>query len=192
MFELEKDLSIAESEQPIYVIYPDETGGAWRVQAVPKTPESFESRKALPEVWRGLRDDALSQASGVDGCIFIHASGFIGGMTCFLYKYLKLTHPIVHRKQNTGGSYAVGETRAWDVKRPLDIRYPLYTLRVLRRTQGPVPSDGYKCYLIGKPSASDSFCSGSSTLCLSYIPGFLQRTIRSERRAALSTYAENK
>ena len=79
LFELEADLSIAEAEKPIYVIYPDETGGQWRVQAVPVAPESFESRKALPEVWRGLRDDELSKASGVDGCVFVHASGFIGG-----------------------------------------------------------------------------------------------------------------
>ena len=49
------------------------------MQAVPVSPESFASRKALPEVWRGLRDDVLSKASGVDGCVFVHASGFIGG-----------------------------------------------------------------------------------------------------------------
>lgn len=61
------------------MLYPDETGGNWRIQAVPIAPESFESRKALPEQWRGVRDDALSQLSGVDGCIFVHASGFIGG-----------------------------------------------------------------------------------------------------------------
>ncbi|GJE86091.1 MYG1 family protein [Phanerochaete sordida] len=79
LFELEADLAVAEAEKPIYVIYPDETGGQWRVQAVPVAPESFESRKALPEAWRGLRDDELSKASGVDGCVFIHASGFIGG-----------------------------------------------------------------------------------------------------------------
>ena len=79
LFELEADTAIAEAEKPIYVIYPDETGGQWRVQAVPVAPESFESRKALPEVWRGLRDDDLSKASGVDGCVFVHASGFIGG-----------------------------------------------------------------------------------------------------------------
>jgi uncharacterized UPF0160 family protein len=63
----------------IYVVYPDETGGNWRVQAVPKEIDSFESRKALPEPWRGLRDDELSQVSGIPGGIFIHASGFIGG-----------------------------------------------------------------------------------------------------------------
>jgi uncharacterized UPF0160 family protein len=43
------------------------------------TPESFESRKALPDPWRGLRDDALSEKTGIPGGIFVHASGFIGG-----------------------------------------------------------------------------------------------------------------
>ncbi len=80
LFELEESLAIPEAEKPIYVLYPDETANNWRIQAVPVSPESFESRKALPEKWRGIRDDALSQLSGVDGCIFIHASGFIGGM----------------------------------------------------------------------------------------------------------------
>ncbi|KAF8642340.1 hypothetical protein AX16_009609 [Volvariella volvacea WC 439] len=79
LFELEAEKGVLESEKAIYVVYPDELGGNWRVQAVPVTPESFESRKALPEPWRGLRDEVLSQASGIPGCIFIHASGFIGG-----------------------------------------------------------------------------------------------------------------
>lgn len=61
------------------MVYADETAGNWRIQAVPISPESFESRKALPEVWRGLRDEELSKASGINGGIFIHASGFIGG-----------------------------------------------------------------------------------------------------------------
>ncbi|EPT04302.1 hypothetical protein FOMPIDRAFT_1021967 [Fomitopsis schrenkii] len=77
--DLEEELKIPENSKPIYVLYPDETANNWRVQAVPVRPESFDSRKALPEVWRGLRDDVLSQKSGIDGCIFIHASGFIGG-----------------------------------------------------------------------------------------------------------------
>ncbi|KAI0793480.1 GAMM1 protein [Abortiporus biennis] len=79
LFELEAELAIPEAEKPIYVIYPDETGGNWRIQAVPVSPESFESRKALPEAWRGVRDNQLSELSGIDGCIFVHASGFIGG-----------------------------------------------------------------------------------------------------------------
>jgi len=79
LFELEAELSLDDEKKPIYVIYADETGGTWRVQAVPLSSESFESRKALPEAWRGLRDDELSQATGIDGGIFVHASGFIGG-----------------------------------------------------------------------------------------------------------------
>ncbi|RDB28969.1 hypothetical protein Hypma_015495, partial [Hypsizygus marmoreus] len=80
LFELEADPSsnITPGEA-IYVVYPDETAGNWRVQAVPASPESFESRKALPEQWRGLRDEELSTVSGIPGGIFIHASGFIGG-----------------------------------------------------------------------------------------------------------------
>jgi len=36
-------------------------------------------RRSLPECWRGLREDALTEKSGIDGCVFVHASGFIGG-----------------------------------------------------------------------------------------------------------------
>jgi len=79
LFELEKELSVPAQVLPFYIVYPDETGGNWRVQAVPVSPASFESRKALPEPWRGVRDEDLSRISGIEGCIFVHASGFIGG-----------------------------------------------------------------------------------------------------------------
>lgn len=92
LFELEADESVTaiEASQATYVVYPDETAGNWRIQAVPLTPESFESRKALPEVWRGLRDDELSRVSGIEGGIFIHASGFIGGVSfpSWLYPFI--------------------------------------------------------------------------------------------------------
>jgi uncharacterized UPF0160 family protein len=53
------------------------------VQAVAVSPESFESRKALPSAWRGLRDDELSKETGIPGCVFVHMSGFIGGNSTF-------------------------------------------------------------------------------------------------------------
>ncbi|KEG07124.1 metal binding protein [Trypanosoma grayi] len=59
----------------LYVLFSDKKN--WRVQAVPKDVSGFENRKPLP--WRGLRDEELSKASGVDGGIFVHLSGFIGG-----------------------------------------------------------------------------------------------------------------
>ena len=79
MFELELEQAVPVHAQPFYVIYPDETGGNWRVQAVSVSPESFESRKALPEPWRGFRDEELSRIAGIESCVFVHASGFIGG-----------------------------------------------------------------------------------------------------------------
>jgi len=59
-----------------FAIYQDQ-GGSWRVQAISKTETSFTNRVDLQ--WKGLRDETLSKASGIDGCVFVHASGFIGG-----------------------------------------------------------------------------------------------------------------
>lgn len=42
-------------------------------------PALFPHRLPLPEAWRGLRDEALSELAGIPGCVFVHASGFIGG-----------------------------------------------------------------------------------------------------------------
>lgn len=72
-----------EEEQSItpgikYVLYTDQAGN-WRVQCVPVHGEGFTNRLSLPEEWRGLRDDVLSEKSGIKDCIFVHASGFIGG-----------------------------------------------------------------------------------------------------------------
>lgn len=45
------------------------------------TPRPFSHRCSLPlpEPWRGVRDEALSQLTGIPGCVFVHSSGFIGG-----------------------------------------------------------------------------------------------------------------
>lgn len=73
---LEEEMSIPGEVK--MVLYQD-LNGSWRVQGVPVALGSFECRVHLPEKWRGLRDEALSQVSGIDGCIFVHSSGFIGG-----------------------------------------------------------------------------------------------------------------
>ncbi|XP_013672022.2 MYG1 protein-like isoform X1 [Brassica napus] len=77
LFELEQEMKV----QPLikYVIYQDERGKQWRVQAVAVAPDRFENRKGLPEQWRGLRDEQLSEAAKIPGCVFVHMSGFIGG-----------------------------------------------------------------------------------------------------------------
>ncbi|KAJ3118328.1 hypothetical protein HDU96_002485 [Phlyctochytrium bullatum] len=78
LFQIERELSLKDDERIFYAIYPDESG-KWRVQCVPEHSDSFVSRKPLPEAWRGVRDDALSKVTGIPGCVFVHASGFIGG-----------------------------------------------------------------------------------------------------------------
>ncbi|KAM6294442.1 LOW QUALITY PROTEIN: MYG1 exonuclease [Aegotheles albertisi] len=76
LFLLERELALPRPLQ--LVLFPDR-GGQWRVQSVPTGPHTFESRLPLPEPWRGLRDEALSLLTGIPGCVFVHASGFIGG-----------------------------------------------------------------------------------------------------------------
>ena len=33
----------------------------------------------MPAAWRALRGEALTEATGIPGCVFVHAAGFIGG-----------------------------------------------------------------------------------------------------------------
>ncbi|KAM6528251.1 Hypothetical protein NCS54_00682600 [Fusarium falciforme] len=76
-----------ENEVPsvLYVLYAEkpEPGAKWRIQCVPESKDSFVSRKPLPEAWRGFRDEELDGISGIPGCVFVHAAGFIGGNKTF-------------------------------------------------------------------------------------------------------------
>eukprot|EP00879_Flechtneria_rotunda_P018358 GHRR01019257.1.p2 GENE.GHRR01019257.1~~GHRR01019257.1.p2 ORF type:complete len:191 (+),score=56.71 GHRR01019257.1:1072-1644(+) len=77
LFELEKQMGV--TTPILYVLYEDEREKKWRIQAVPPVAGSFGQRKGLPAAWRGLRDEELSRACGIPGCVFVHAGGFIGG-----------------------------------------------------------------------------------------------------------------
>lgn len=76
LLELEKELEV--KPQIKFVLFTDQNK-KYRVQCVPAESQSFRSRLSLPKEWCGLRDKELSQLSGIDGCIFVHANGFIGG-----------------------------------------------------------------------------------------------------------------
>lgn len=96
LFTIEKEEQTSSAAQQIdevlYVLYPESGNpdSKWRIQCVPVTDTSFESRKALPEPWRGVRDQELdaflaAEAEKISteklptGAVFVHASGFIGG-----------------------------------------------------------------------------------------------------------------
>ncbi|KAK4643101.1 hypothetical protein QC761_403060 [Podospora bellae-mahoneyi] len=74
-----------EAGKVLYVLYPEKPtpDAKWRIQCVPETKDSFQSRKPLPEAWRGFRDEELDSISGVPGSVFVHAAGFIGGNKTF-------------------------------------------------------------------------------------------------------------
>ncbi|KAK5912249.1 hypothetical protein CesoFtcFv8_002143 [Champsocephalus esox] len=76
LFSLEKDLKV---ESPIKFVLFSDQNGQWRVQCVPAGLNTFQNRLSLLEEWRGIRDEALSKLSGIEGCVFVHAGGFIGG-----------------------------------------------------------------------------------------------------------------
>ncbi|CAH2095780.1 unnamed protein product [Euphydryas editha] len=75
LFDLEEEMGV---NKIYYVIFHDKPK-SWRVQSVPVSPTSFVTRKSLHKKWWGVRDEILSEVSGIDGCIFCHSTGFIGG-----------------------------------------------------------------------------------------------------------------
>ena len=73
----------AEHPEPIFVVYYNDKHDSWKIEAVPITPITFESRKLAPESWRGLNEKDLIQETGVPDAIFCHPSGFLFGAKSF-------------------------------------------------------------------------------------------------------------
>ncbi|KIZ04073.1 hypothetical protein MNEG_3886 [Monoraphidium neglectum] len=68
LYTLEQEAGITSDASILFVLYEDDR------------EKNFENRKNIgTQAWRGLRDAALSEVAGVPGCVFCHASGFIGG-----------------------------------------------------------------------------------------------------------------
>lgn len=59
-------------KKKMHILYKDYAGRGWRIQCVPVAPRSFKSRNPLLEAWRGLRAVKLSEASSIDGSVFVH------------------------------------------------------------------------------------------------------------------------
>ncbi|MGK0208860.1 MAG: uncharacterized UPF0160 family protein [Patescibacteria group bacterium] len=71
--------SILRDETDIlYMIFEARTKDAWQIRAIDKEKDSFESKKALPQKWRGLEGKELSKVTNIPDAIFCHQSGFIG------------------------------------------------------------------------------------------------------------------
>lgn len=87
LYTLEKESQIPDGVAPqvLYVLFPETTepDSKWRIRAVSKENGGFENRKDLPDPWKGVRDEELDKVSGIPGCVFVHAAGFIGGNKTF-------------------------------------------------------------------------------------------------------------
>ncbi|KAF2794332.1 metal-dependent protein hydrolase [Melanomma pulvis-pyrius CBS 109.77] len=87
LYNLEKETPLAEGVAPqvLYVLFPESTepDSKWRIRSVSKENGGFENRKDLPNPWKGIRDEELDKVSGIPGCVFVHAAGFIGGNKTF-------------------------------------------------------------------------------------------------------------
>ena len=77
LYEIETELGL--EGDIVYCLYSDVLHGKTMIQSVPIHSTSFQSRFALPDPWRGLRDEKLDSILGFEGAVFTHASGFIGG-----------------------------------------------------------------------------------------------------------------
>jgi uncharacterized UPF0160 family protein len=69
LYNLEKELDIEGLIK--YVLFQD-SNGTWRVQCVGVSADGFDNRLSLAAPWRGLRDNQLSEVSGIPDCVFVH------------------------------------------------------------------------------------------------------------------------
>jgi uncharacterized UPF0160 family protein len=83
LYDVEEQLGLtSKDKEALYVLYPDGRSG-WRIQCVGEKGSKFTNRRSILKEWQGIRDEELSTKSGIEGCIFVHANGFIGGNKTF-------------------------------------------------------------------------------------------------------------
>ena len=76
IFEIEKECG--KEGETLFVVFPDGKGG-YRAQAVSIDVDSKVNRLSFPKSWCGTRGTELQNISEIDGCVFVHANGFIAG-----------------------------------------------------------------------------------------------------------------
>lgn len=67
------------NDKKVYVVFPARPD-QWNIQGVPTSTEEacFTQVKPLPKAWGGLRDQALSDKTGIEDGIFVHPACFMG------------------------------------------------------------------------------------------------------------------
>lgn len=68
---------LAQYPEPIYAVLYRADAKNWQVVTIMKNPNTHESRKYLPELWRAKSGFELAEISGVSDAKFCHRSGFM-------------------------------------------------------------------------------------------------------------------
>jgi len=74
---LQQLLKIDVHNEVLFVISPDDNQTEYKIQAVKKTPDTFEARKDLLESIRGKSSEEINSIIKIDDAIFCHKAGFI-------------------------------------------------------------------------------------------------------------------
>jgi len=77
LYDIEEEKNI-QGKIKFVILKTDFKEDDWRVQAISVHKNSFENRVDL--LFKGLRDDELSKAAGISDGVFVHMTGFIGGV----------------------------------------------------------------------------------------------------------------
>lgn len=75
IFDIEKERGI-EGQTKFILVH--NTDGSWRVRAMSLNMNTYALRKQILPKCLGMRDQELSDACGIPGCVFVHINGFIG------------------------------------------------------------------------------------------------------------------
>lgn len=67
---------LSELPEPLYAVLFRHDAKNWQVVAMRKA-DSMESKKPLPELWRGKRDQELISTTNVGDAVFCHRGGFM-------------------------------------------------------------------------------------------------------------------
>ncbi len=74
--EIQKYIQPLRFPELVYVVFPDQDYGRWRVLCGYTEKGIFDMKKPLPESWRTLRGEAFQKMTGVPSADFCHQSGF--------------------------------------------------------------------------------------------------------------------
>lgn len=70
--------ALSKFTEPLLVVYPNLNGTYWNVEVVRDDPSNFKTNRIeFPRAWAGLRDEELTDVSGVEGAVFTHKNLFL-------------------------------------------------------------------------------------------------------------------